>query len=321
MDEAHRLGPSSRRRREYDERTAGSSRVFTSGAGRWCCGVAQAIRCAVDLQGRFDEEAELDHEIPLRVGIGIDSGESVALEDGSFRGAALNVAARLCARAHAGDVIVTEATYRLAGRLEGLTFSDRGRVHLKNISDPIHILKVYSEQDAPTPNRLGTIFARPGGQLGWKLAAGVMGLAALTAAGVVYLTAGDGGEGGNSFRVPPAAASGGTETLAADAGLDAIVPAALWEDCRVQSIAGADRGADGRVPAVGRDARSVGDLHVPGRGRRSRPPMSPSYAGARTSRAARARATRSRGAASAPGCTAPTSPEGGSSATSTGTTR
>ena len=203
--------------------------VFTS--------ARQAIRCAVDLQGRFDEEAELDHEIPLRVGIGIDSGESVALEDGSFRGAALNVAARLCARAHAGDVIVTEATYRLAGRLEGLTFSDRGRVHLKNISDPIHILKVYSEQDAPTPNRLGTIFARPGGQLGWKLAAGVMGLAALTAAGVVYLTAGDGGEGGNSFRVPPAAASGGTQTLAADAGLDAILPAALWEDCRVQSIA------------------------------------------------------------------------------------
>ena len=50
----------------------------------------------------------------------------MALEDGSFRGAALNVAARLCARAHAGDVIVTEATYRLAGRLEGLTFSDRG---------------------------------------------------------------------------------------------------------------------------------------------------------------------------------------------------
>ncbi len=101
--------------------------VFTS--------ARQAIRCAVDLQTRFDEEADLDHDLPLRVGIGIDSGESVALEDGSFRGAALNVAARLCGRAHGGDVIVTEATYRLAGRMEGLTFSDRGRVHLKNITD------------------------------------------------------------------------------------------------------------------------------------------------------------------------------------------
>ena len=167
--------------------------VFTS--------ARQAIRCAVALQARFDEEAALDHDLPLRVGIGIDSGESVALEDGSFRGAALNVAARLCGRAHGGEVVVTEATYRLAGRMEGLTFSDRGRVHLKNISDPIHILQVYSEQDAPSANRwVLMFFGRPGRQFGWKLAAGVVALAALTAAGVVYLTAGDHTEGSNAFR-------------------------------------------------------------------------------------------------------------------------
>jgi len=168
----------------------------------------RAIRCAVALQGRFDEEAELDHEIPLRVGIGIDSGEAVALEGGGFRGAALNVAARLCGRAHGGDVIVTEATYRLAGRMEGLTFSDRGRVHLKNISDPIHILQVYDEQNAPSTSRwVLMFFGKPGRQFGWKLAAGVVGLAALTAAGVVYLTAGDTSDGSNPFRAPVAAAT------------------------------------------------------------------------------------------------------------------
>jgi class 3 adenylate cyclase len=201
--------------------------VFTS--------ARQAIRCAVALQARFDEEAALDHDLPLRVGIGIDSGEAVALEDGSFRGAALNVAARLCARAHGGDVIVTEATYRLAGRMEGLMFSDRGRVHLKNISDSIHILQVYSEQDAPSTSRwVLMFFGRPGRQFGWKLAVGVVGLAALTAAGVVYLTAGDHTEGGNAF--PVVAASGGTKPLPANAGLDLVVPAALWKDCRVQSV-------------------------------------------------------------------------------------
>jgi class 3 adenylate cyclase len=198
----------------------------------------QAIRCAVALQGRFDEEAALDHDLPLRVGIGIDSGEAVALDDGSFRGAALNVAARLCGRAHGGEVIVTEATYRLAGRMEGLTFSDRGRVHLKNISDPIHILQVYSEHDAPSTSRwVLMFFGKPGRQFGWKLAAGVVGLAALTAAGVVYLTAGDHTEGGNAFPAPGAGGSSGAATLAADAGLDALVPAALWKDCRRQSVA------------------------------------------------------------------------------------
>jgi adenylate cyclase len=60
----------------------------------------QAIRAAVDLQAQFDEETEADSELPLRVGIGIDSGEAVVLKDGSFRGAALNIAARLCGRAH-----------------------------------------------------------------------------------------------------------------------------------------------------------------------------------------------------------------------------
>lgn len=206
--------------------------VFTS--------ARQAIRCAVDLQGRFDEEAEADHDLPLRVGIGIDSGEAVALESGGFRGAALNVAARLCARAHGGEVIVTEATYRLAGRMEGLKFNDRGRVHLKNISDPIHILQVYPEQDAPAANRWVLMFlGKPGRQFGWKLAAGVVAVAAVTAVMVVYLTTGGGAERGEAS--PPAAAgpgatNAGTETLAAEAGLDVLVPAPIWKDCHVQTV-------------------------------------------------------------------------------------
>jgi class 3 adenylate cyclase len=202
--------------------------VFTS--------ARQAIRSAVYLQGLFSEEAATDHDLPLRVGMGIDSGEAVSLEDGGFRGAALNVAARLCGRAHGGEVIVSEATYRLAGRMEGLTFSDRGRVHLKNIADPIHILQVYNEFDAEAaPNRwVLMFFGKPARQFGWKLAAGVAGLAALTAAGVVYLTTGDHTDGGSATLLqsgsPPAA-------LPANAGLDAIVPEAIWRDCHVQTVA------------------------------------------------------------------------------------
>ncbi|TML83137.1 MAG: hypothetical protein E6G08_20645 [Actinobacteria bacterium] len=75
------------------------------------------------------------------------------LKDGSFRGGALNVAARLCGRAHAGEVLVSGATCRLASRLAGLHYSDRGRVRLKNIPERIHIHQVYSELDARPPNR------------------------------------------------------------------------------------------------------------------------------------------------------------------------
>ncbi len=108
--------------------------------------------------------------MPLKVAIGIDSGEAVRLDDGSYRGAALNVAAHLCARAHGGDVVITEATSRLAGRLAGLQYSDRGRVHLKNIPEPIHILQVYSELDAPPTRRwVLMFFGKPARTLGWQL--------------------------------------------------------------------------------------------------------------------------------------------------------
>jgi class 3 adenylate cyclase len=205
--------------------------VFTS--------ARQAIRAAVDLQKRFDEETELDEELPMRVGIGIDSGEAAPLDDGTFRGSALNVAARLCGRAHGGEVIVSEATYRLAGRMAGLTFSDRGRVRLKNIPDPIHILHVHSEGLAPTSSRwVFMSFGRSNRTLGWKLVAAIVLIAALTAGGVVYLTAGDHTDSGNASPRPGGGSLplGGTPTLPADAGVEYLVPDQLWDDCHLQTV-------------------------------------------------------------------------------------
>lgn len=210
--------------------------VFTS--------ARQAIRAAVDLQARFAEETEADSNLPLKVGIGIDSGEAIKLEDGSYRGAALNVAARLCGRAHGGDVVITEATSRLAGRLAGLQYSDRGRVHLKNIEEPIHILQVYSELDAPPTRSWVLMFLGNSGRrtLGWKLGFVVVLVAAATAAGVVYLTAGDGAEPGSASpsvttakdKAAPGPAA--NVALSPNAGLDAIVPAKIWKDCKLQTV-------------------------------------------------------------------------------------
>lgn len=199
----------------------------------------QAIRAAVDLQAKFGDETGANTEVPLKVGMGIDSGEAVELEDGSFRGGSLNVAARLCGRAHGGDVIVSEPTVRLAGRLGGLQYSDRGRVSLKGIPDPIHIYQVYSELDARPSNRwVLMFFGKPGRASGWKVGLAVVALAAVTAAGVVYLTSGERGDQG-SASPPPGTLPTPTapEVLAADAGLDAIVPASVWKDCRLQTVA------------------------------------------------------------------------------------
>jgi class 3 adenylate cyclase len=198
--------------------------VFTS--------ARQAIRTAVELQAQF-EAAEDESGLPLRVGIGIDSGEAVPMEGGGYRGAALNIAARLCARSLAGEVIVTDATSRLAGRLEGIRYSDRGSVRLKNIPDPIHVHKVSSEADAPAENRwVLMFFGNQRRSLSWKLGAVVALIAAGTAAAVVYLTAGD--PGSSSAANPPQAAPASKQPAAA--GLDSVVPAALWQACSVQTV-------------------------------------------------------------------------------------
>jgi len=184
-----------------------------------------AIRAAVDLQAQFRATAEA-LEIPLRVGIGIDSGEAVQLEDGSFRGSALNVAARLCGRASGGEVIISEATARLAGRVAGLAYVDGGRPRLKNIAEPIRILKVYSELDAPPSGRWAAIWTEPRA-MSIRLALLVTLIAAVTAVGVVYMTAGNGPE--ETGAAGPL--RDGREDLSSVAS---VVPPAIWQDCVVQ---------------------------------------------------------------------------------------
>jgi hypothetical protein len=147
----------------------------------------QALRAAVELQVRFEEESRADPAIPLNVGIGVDSGEAVRV-DGGFRGAALNVAARLCGLARSGEVIATDSVTHLAGRLEGISYIDRGRVHLKGIAKPIHILELRREL---SPVHGASWSWRPldwSKALGWRLVLGVCVLAAATAGLVVLLT-------------------------------------------------------------------------------------------------------------------------------------
>ncbi len=108
----------------------------------------QAIRAAVDLQDRFADETVTDPSFPLTVGIGIDAGEAVAIE-GGYRGGALNLAARLCGQASAGEVLASQEATHLARKVEGVRYVDRGEVHLKGLSAPVRIIRVVTEGADP----------------------------------------------------------------------------------------------------------------------------------------------------------------------------
>ena len=78
----------------------------------------QALRAAVELQARIATAG-----LPRGIGIGLDAGEAVPVE-GGYRGTALNVAARLCAQAVAGEILATETVIRLAARIEGIRYRE-----------------------------------------------------------------------------------------------------------------------------------------------------------------------------------------------------
>ncbi len=84
----------------------------------------------------------------IPVGIGLDVGEAILADDG-FRGAALNLAARLCGIAAAGEVLATQELLHLAGPIEGVAYDDRGPTRFKNVAEPVHVLRVVPDGDDP----------------------------------------------------------------------------------------------------------------------------------------------------------------------------
>src|SRR5262249_11329976 len=91
----------------------------------------QALRAAHALQTRCTEESDAHSDLPLAIGIGMDVGEAVPLENGGYRGAALNRSARLCALAGPGEVLVSVGVAYIAPQVEGVTFVARGQEQLK----------------------------------------------------------------------------------------------------------------------------------------------------------------------------------------------
>jgi WD40 repeat protein/DNA-binding SARP family transcriptional activator/class 3 adenylate cyclase len=104
----------------------------------------QAIRAAVELQARFLQQTMATPDLPLPVGIGVDAGEAVPVE-GGYRGGALNLAARLCSEAGSGEILGSQSLVHLARTIEGVRYLDRGDLHLKGLSDPVHVLAIASE--------------------------------------------------------------------------------------------------------------------------------------------------------------------------------
>ena len=61
-------------------------------------------------------------------------GEVLSVDD-DLHGAAVSAAARICARAAGGEVLISDVVRQLCGTLTAVDFEDRGRVTLKGFPD------------------------------------------------------------------------------------------------------------------------------------------------------------------------------------------
>jgi class 3 adenylate cyclase len=96
-----------------------------------CDGPAAAVALGLRLVDELGGEAGF----PL-VRVGIHTGPALESE-GDWYGGTVNMAARLCAVAPGGEVLVSEATRAAAGSAVGAEYSERELHWLPNVSKPI----------------------------------------------------------------------------------------------------------------------------------------------------------------------------------------
>jgi class 3 adenylate cyclase/streptogramin lyase len=78
---------------------------------------------------------------PIRVGVGIHAGETVATTEGLV-GGAVNIAARVCAKAQAGEVLVTDTVRALTRTYLPYRYTGLGTQQLKGIAGGIPLYRV-----------------------------------------------------------------------------------------------------------------------------------------------------------------------------------
>jgi len=130
--------------------------VFPSASSAVLCGL-EIVDAAADLN--VQEPGR-----PLGLGVGVHAGEAVDTPEG-YIGTAVNVAARLCAAAQPGEVLVSSTVKRSTQATIPVGFIARGRRRLKGIREPIEVYAATRDLTARTAvvlPRLGMVLASLG---------------------------------------------------------------------------------------------------------------------------------------------------------------
>jgi class 3 adenylate cyclase len=98
-----------------------------------------AVACGLDIIRAAGDEVIHRDDIIL-VGVGVHAGEAVDTPDGPV-GTAVNIAARLCAMAGPGDVVVSDTVRALTRSVGNASFVPLGRRPIKGLDEPLTVYR------------------------------------------------------------------------------------------------------------------------------------------------------------------------------------
>jgi class 3 adenylate cyclase len=117
--------------------------------------VGPAVECGLAIAQSAAQASSADR--PIRVGIGVHAGETVETDEG-YVGSAVNVAARVCSQARAGEVLVTDTVRALTRTNLPVRFHDRRTRRLKGVAEPVVL---YTASPLTGPGTVPVAARRP----------------------------------------------------------------------------------------------------------------------------------------------------------------
>ena len=202
---------------------------------------SDAVRCGIAIVAAARQASIGQPDRPIQVGIGVHAGESTTTAEG-FVGSAVNIAARVCAQAAAGEVLVTDTVRSLTRTSGGIAFAERRRKRLKGIAEPVTVYAASSTDGQPTGVATTRLPWARGKALGASAAIATVALLAIAGAflarstGLPAASPGQSGlaagPGTSPARASPTAApSSTTFPTTAELKLIAALPPALRTAC------------------------------------------------------------------------------------------
>jgi len=104
---------------------------------------SSALDAAIAIQRGVAAHKEEQPDSPLGVYVGLNAGEPIA-EEGDLFGTSINLAARICDRAEAGQILASNVVRELAAGKQFL-FADLGETELRGFEDPVKLWELRWE--------------------------------------------------------------------------------------------------------------------------------------------------------------------------------